>query len=58
MKWIITEIKNVPSLPDEMLLYLAKNHLSDRDSLALALSGEISERFAVLHGENRYKLFL
>jgi len=39
-------------LPDDMLLYLSRYHLGERDRLALAFSGA-NERFPLLYGTNR-----
>ena len=44
-------------LPDDVLYFFANNYLSEKDSLALALSGSISKRFAALHGRNKYATF-
>ncbi len=43
----------LPYLHDDMLLFLAKYYLSERDNLDLAISGA-SERFTILYGINRY----
>ena len=40
-------------IPDDILLYLSKNFLRDKDCLNLSLSG-VSERFIVLY--NRYQV--
>ncbi len=45
------------AVPDDIFFHLAKHHLSEKDCLALALSGAISKRFAALHGENKYNVF-
>ena len=42
-------------LPDVILRYL-EEFLNDQDRLALALSGAFN-RFAIIHGEQRYKHF-
>lgn len=47
----------LPSLPDDIFLHLAKYHLTERDCLALALSGAMNESYASLHGINRFKSF-
>lgn len=49
--------RNNVVLPDDVLYFLANNYLSEKDSLALALSGSISKRFAAVHGENKYVRF-
>ena len=48
----IQSIMNRIHLTDDMLLYLAKYYITERDCLALALSG-VSERFTQLYGSNR-----
>ena len=40
-------------LPDDLLYFFINNHLNARDTLALALSGAISDRVAPFHGTNR-----
>lgn len=45
--------RNNFAVPDDIFFYLAKHHLSEKDCLALALSGSISKRFAALHGANK-----
>jgi len=40
------------ALTDDMLWYLSRHFLSERDRLALALSGT-SERFILLYANNR-----
>ena len=52
-KEFILKHGNTP-LPDLVLHRLAKKFLSEKDCLALALSG-VSKRFAELFGTNRYK---
>ena len=50
--WFIV-VMVFPYLPDDMLLFLAKHYLNERDHLALAIAGA-SERFTTLYGINRY----
>ena len=52
-KEFILKHGNTP-LPDLVLHRIAKKFLSEKDCLALALSG-VSKRFAELFGTNRYK---
>ncbi len=49
--------RNNVVLPDDVLYFFANNYLSEKDSLALALSGSISKRFAALHGRKKYVIF-
>ena len=42
-------------LPDTVLTILSKQYLSEKDCLALALSG-VSKRFSELFGTNRYNI--
>jgi len=44
---------SIALIPDDILLYLSKNFLRDKDCLNLSLSG-VSERFIVLY--NRYQV--
>ncbi len=54
MEEAIAEIIPNNVLPDDLLHYFLNHHLSDRDCLALALSGALSNQTSALRGSQRY----